>query len=599
MDRLDEIKTQTQKWLDWDRNEKSKSAIQELFDAENWTELGKILLKRLEFGTAGIRGRMGPGFGCMNDMVIIQVTQGLCAYLLKIMPDMKKKGVVVSYDGRHNSKRWAKLTAGVFVRHGVPVYLFTTTTPTPFVPFSIKQLGACAGVMVTASHNPKWDNGYKVYWDNGAQILSPHDKEVQKEILANLEPAEGAFQEPDSDLITDPMDAVFEPYFQVIRNNAYSREMNAGLDSPIVYTAMHGVGTPYVKEAWRVVGFKESRLVIVSEQADPDPEFSTVDFPNPEEGASALNLSVKKADEVGARYILANDPDADRLGVAQKSGEKWRILSGNEIGALLAWWIMKVYKERQPAAEMSNVNLLASTVSSKILAAIAGKEGALFTETLTGFKHMGNISHNLIQDGKTVLFAFEEAIGFMCGTAVLDKDGVSAAAVIGELIAFLNAKDMTLLDQLNSIYLEYGYHCTLNSYYLCYDPATTDRIFSRIRSFNSGQPDSYPEQLGGLKVVDVRDLTTGYHASKPDHLATLPSSRSSHMITFWLENGIVITLRTSGTEPKIKYYTEYCAKPGLPHSEWGGLETELAAVVNSTVQDLLQPETNNLTPKPN
>jgi len=595
----EELKLLIERWQEWDRNKKTLEEVRQMVEREEWKNLEKIMTKRLEFGTAGIRGRMGPGFGQMNDLVILQVTQGLLAYLQSSEPELVSKGVVFGFDGRHNSSRWASLAAGVFLRAGVPVYLFHTTVPTPFVPFTVIQKGAAAGVMVTASHNPKWDNGYKVYWDNGAQILSPHDKNIQAFILKNLATAEESFSAPAENhpLLTNPWEEINSKYFQSLPLSN-SKEMNACLNNSVVYTAMHGVGFPYVEQAWTAAGFPSDKLLIVEEQKDPDPEFSTVDFPNPEEGASALDLSFQKADKYGAKYILANDPDADRLGVAQKVSDGWRILNGNEIGALLGWWLLKCFKAKSPNTPLSQVHFLASTVSSKILNTFAKKEGLNFTETLTGFKHMGNQTHKLIKSGETVLFAYEEAIGFMCGTEVLDKDGVSAVAVIGELIAFLEGESLDLVGQLEKIYREYGYHVTLNSYYLCYDPEVTNRIFDRIRNIDNTFDPGYPSTLcsGKYKISAVRDLTTGYDSTKEDQKAILPVSKSSHMITFWLENGVVITLRTSGTEPKIKYYTEYCASP--ENQDWEGVKLELKEIVEKMVEELLQPEQNNLTPKP-
>ena len=476
--------------------------------------------------------------------------------------------------------------------------MFRTTVPTPYVPFTIVTKRAAAGVMVTASHNPKWDNGYKVYWDNGAQILSPTDKNIQKAIIDNLEVLPEAFTVPDENhpLLQNPLDEINSLYLSKLPLYQ-SKEENSKLENSIVYTAMHGVGYPYVKQSWLAAGFPQDKFLVVDEQKDADPEFSTVDFPNPEEGASALDLSFKKANSSGSRYILANDPDADRLGVAQKlKNGSWKILSGNEIGALIGWWLLKCHKDQKSNIPLSKVHFLASTVSSKILNTIAKKEGINFTETLTGFKHMGNRSDVLIQNGEVVLFAYEEAIGFMCGTSVLDKDGVSASVVVAELIRYLETKGLLMTDQLENLYKEYGYHFTLNSYYLCYDPATTDKIFSRIRSYDTdhGYPVTFCD--GQYRVVGVRDLTTGYDNTKEDMKATLPVSKSSHMITFWLDNGVVITLRTSGTEPKLKYYTEYCAAPG--NDDWPGVETELANIVNCVIQELFQPEKNGLKPKP-
>jgi len=587
-------------WQRWDENSKTLLEINNLVENQEWDKLEKIMVKRLEFGTAGIRGRMGAGFGQMNDLVIIQVTQGLLHHLQNDDPDLTSKGIVFGYDGRHNSSRWAQLAAGVFLRAGVPVYLFHTTVPTPFVPFTVVQKGCAAGVMVTASHNPKWDNGYKVYWGNGAQILSPHDKNIQAAILNNLEPQPGAFDLPDQEhaLLSNPWQEINSSYFTKLPLYN-SKDLNASLSNKVVYTAMHGVGCPYVEQSWAAAGFDPQKLLIVEEQKDPDPEFSTVDFPNPEEGASALDLSFQKADSCGAKYILANDPDADRLGVAQKHNNAWKILTGNEIGALLGWWLLRCFKLEHPSSPLHRVHFLASTVSSKILNTIAKKEGVNFTETLTGFKHMGNQSDKLLKLEDTVLFAYEEAIGFMCGTEVLDKDGVSAVAVIGELIAYLETKEMLLTDQLKEIYKTYGYHFTLNSYYLCYDPAVTNKIFARIRNFYpETDTASYPSTMcgGRYKVVGVRDLTTGYDNTQPDKRATLPVSKSSHMITFWLDNGVVITLRTSGTEPKIKYYTEFCAPP--ENDDWTAVEEELTDLVKNMVEELFQPDINNLTPKP-
>lgn len=588
------------KWQEWDQNQGTLQEINTLVENHEWDKLENIMMKRLEFGTAGIRGKMGAGFGQMNDLVIIQVTQGLLAHLQTDDPALSSKGVVFGYDGRHNSARWASLAAGVFLRAGVPVILFRTTVPTPFIPFTVLQRGLAAGVMVTASHNPKCDNGYKVYWANGAQILSPHDKNIQAAILDNLEPQTGAFVLPDPEhaLLSNPWEEINSTYFTKLPI-FNSKEFNSSLHCSVVYTAMHGVGCPYVVQAWAAAGFDPEKLLIVEQQKDPDPEFSTVDFPNPEEGASALDLSFQKANSCGAKYILANDPDADRLGVAQKNKEAWKILNGNEIGALLGWWLLKCFRAKRPDTPLDKVHFLASTVSSKILNTIAKKEGINFIETLTGFKHMGNHADRLLKAGETVLFAYEEAIGFMCGTEVLDKDGVSAAAVVGELIAHLETKNMDLTDQLNVIYKTYGYHFTLNSYYLCYDPAVTNRIFARIRNLNAGvETDNYPATLcgGKYKVVGVRDLTTGYDDTKLDKKATLPVSKSSHMITFWLDNGVVITLRTSGTEPKIKYYTEFCAPP--ENDDWTAVEDELAEIVKQMLEELFQPALNNLTPKP-
>jgi len=587
------------KWLEWDLGE-TRQEVERLLDDGDWTELAKIMAPRLEFGTAGIRGRMGAGFGRMNDLVIIQVGQGLLAYLLAQEPNLTDKGVVVGFDGRHNSRRWAFLTAGVFIRAKVPVILFRTTVPTPFVPFTVMRRGAAAGVMVTASHNPRWDNGYKVYWGNGAQILAPHDKNIQAAILGNLAPQEGAFQEPSEDhpLLSNPLEQIQAEYMSSLTVHN-PKGMNSGLKTPIVYTAMHGVGWPYCQAAWQAAGFPPSLLVPVPEQKDPHPDFPTVEYPNPEEGASSLDLAFRTAEASGASYILANDPDADRLACAQKIEGGWRVFNGNELGALLGHWLVSNHLEASSTSNSSKLHLLASTVSSKFLDTLARAEGLTFTETLTGFKHMGNVSDKLIQQGERVLFAYEEAIGFMCGSAVLDKDGVSALVCLSELITRLEGENSSLSTQLDQLYNKYGLHTSLNSYYICHEPAVTASIFTRIRRM--GPAEGYPDQLGGARVTGVRDLTTGYDSTQPDKKAILPVSASSQMITFWLQcedsSAVTLTLRTSGTEPKIKYYTEMVGKPGATdkQSQAGRLDQ----VVGAAVEEMLQPKLNGLKAKSN
>lgn len=368
-----------------------------------------------------------------------------------------------------------------------------------------------------------------------------------------------------SPLLLDPFDEMFKRYFEEMLDVFPPKFLDINEESQlkIVYSAMHGVGYPFVERAFEVVKLKPVHAVV--EQRDPDPEFSTVKFPNPEEGKSCLVLSMKLADEVGSDVILANDPDADRLACAERdqATKQWRVFTGNELGALLGWWSIQYFKEKNPGASLTNQYILASTVSSKMLRSMSKIDGFNFEETLTGFKWMGNRSVELMQSGKEVLFAYEEAIGFMFSPAVLDKDGVSASAHLATMIAYLRAKEkLSLAEKLDNLYKTYGFHFSINSYFLCYEPVKIDRIFERIRNWE-GKAGAYPSSIdvGKYKIESIRDLTTGTDTAQPDGKSLLPSSKSSQMITFTLKNGTVITLRTSGTEPKIKYYSEYCAKP--------------------------------------
>lgn len=597
-DKLDE---KIHQWLEWDKNEKTHTEIKTLINNKDWNTLEKRLCNRLTFGTAGLRGIMQAGFNAMNDLVVIQTAQGLCKYILECFPDKKYMGIILGYDGRHNSKRFAELSACVFINEGIPVYLYSKMVATPFIPFAIKELKCLAGVMVTASHNPKDDNGYKVYWDNGAQIISPHDKNIQKLILENLCPLETSWNLEllESPLLRDPYTDMIKLYMEKLTAYIPKKFLNINEKSDInfVYTAMHGVGYPFIEMAFKSVNLKS--VIPVIEQRDPNPDFPTVKFPNPEEGKSALNLSIKLADEKGITIIIANDPDADRLACAEKNSEtgQWKVFSGNELGALLGWWALHSYCEMNPSVGLSDCYMLASTVSSQILKSMAQIEGFNFIETLTGFKWMGNKAVQLLNSNKKVLYAFEESIGYMFSTIVLDKDGISAATHLATLCCYLKEiENITLTEKLNRLYEEYGYHCTNNSYYLCYEPEKIKKIFERIRNWN-GQNQCYCPSICNAKytITSIRDLTTGVDTNQPNGKAVLPSSPNSQMITFTFDNGVVMTLRTSGTEPKIKYYAEMCAKP--EEKDWEQLRVTLKEIIDGVIDEFLQPELNGLIPK--
>ncbi|XP_034255571.1 phosphoglucomutase-2 [Thrips palmi] len=585
-------------YVEWEKREDYKNQTLQLIQDKEIEKLQHLFMERLTFGTAGLRSVMGPGFNCMNEVTIIQTAQGLVRYMQTCFPDLADKGIIIGYDGRYNSKTFADLTATIFLHQGVKVYLFSDLCPTPFVAFGVRLFKCAAGIMVTASHNPKDDNGYKVYWSNGAQIISPHDKRIQESILANQVPwvdsRDSSVLNADNPKFIDPLSQVMKEYYQQLQKALLSADVNAKTSVKFTYTAMHGVGYKYMKEAFNIAGFKP--FIAVEEQKDPDPEFSTVKFPNPEEGKSSLQLSIKTANANGSTIILANDPDADRLAVAEKVGDEWKTFTGNELGALIGWWLLRSYREKNPNKPLSDVYMLSSTVSSKVLKTMAETEGFNFEETLTGFKWMGNRTCELMSKGKEVLFAFEEAIGFMCGTSVVDKDGVSAGVHIAELAAYLKEEGKTLNDQLNEVYNQYGFHLCKNSYYICHKPEVTKKIFERLRN-TANAPKTYPTGLleGKYKVKSVVDLTVGFDSSRPDGQPLLPTSASSQMITFSFENGLVVTLRTSGTEPKIKYYSELVADRSLKDS--AAVSAILEEMISAVIDEYLQPELNGIIPK--
>uniref|UniRef100_A0A8D0CAN3 Phosphoglucomutase 2-like 1 n=1 Tax=Scleropages formosus TaxID=113540 RepID=A0A8D0CAN3_SCLFO len=544
-------------------------------------ELQRRLCSRMSFGTAGLRAAMGAGFALINDLTIIQSTQGLYKYLSIYFPDLGKRGIVVGYDTR--GQEASGCTSERYVQ-----------SPSS-TPYAVKNLGAAAGVMLTASHNPKEDNGYKVYWVNGAQISAPHDKEILKCIEESLEPWPESWNENLCSSMLLCLSCPLSSKCQKTHQQQLGlclflfRELNAKTPLKFVHSAFHGVGHNYVQQAFAV--FNLPPPIPVPEQKDPDSEFSTVSCPNPEEGESVLELSLRLAGKEGATIVLATDPDADRLAVAEKCDNRWKVFTGNEMAALLGWWMLLNWKDRHPEmVDMESVCMLATTVSSKILKAFAQIEGFHFEETLPGFKWIGNKIHELEKKGKVVLFAFEESIGFMCGSMVPDKDGVSAAAVVAEMAAYLNTKNLTLNRQLENIYEIYGPHISRTSYVICHDPPTIKRIFSRLRNWNG--KDEYPDSCGVYRITHIRDVTTGYDSSQPDHKCVLPLTKNSQMVTFTFHSGIVATLRTSGTEPKIKYYTEFCALPGK--RDVSSLEEELQKVTTALVEEFLEPDKNNL-----
>jgi len=598
-----ELQNQIDFWMKFDKNEKNRKEIQSMVENNDVSSLKQCLLKRMTFGTAGLRAKMAPGNAFMNDLTIIQTTQGIARYLKQEQHSkVKKHGVVVGFDARHNSKRFADLVANILTHHNIKVMKFSDIVATPFVPYAVRIYKAVMGIMITASHNPKQDNGYKVYWNNGAQIKPPHDSGIAAAIESDLTVADELWDLSllnNNKLLTDPLDEVFQKYFADLAVLCRYRGSNESSARRFVYTPVHGVGQKFVEEGFKRFGLKPFHSV--AEQMEPDPEFSTVKYPNPEEGKGVLKLSVETAEKNNCDVIIANDPDADRLAVAEKLGDgSWKVFTGNELGALFGWWALEMHKKFGPKIDNKKVWMISSTVSSKILQSIAEEEGISFKETLTGFKWMGNEAFDEIEKGGHVIFAFEEAIGFMFGSRVLDKDGVSAACVLCEMSNYLKNKNkITLNDQLQNIYKKYGQHVSSNSYYISHDSAKTNQMFARLRNYqsNAGITDGdhvYPAGLskGGYQVTGVRDVTTGFDSRQDDKKGLMPRTPGSEMITFYFSNGCNVTLRTSGTEPKIKYYSEI-----IGMGEAATLKDDLENLLQILIEDFYQPEINGFLAK--
>ncbi|MER5717188.1 phospho-sugar mutase [Streptomyces sp. NPDC002132] len=506
----DDLTARARTWLAEDPDPETREELAKHLDAGDATELAARFSGTLQFGTAGLRGELGAGPMRMNRAVVIRAAAGLAAYL-------KAKGqgdglVVIGYDARHKSADFARDTAAVMTGAGLRAAVLPRPLPTPVLAYAIRHLGAVAGVEVTASHNPPRDNGYKVYLGDGSQIVPPADAEIAAEIAAVRSLDDVPRPESGWEILDDSV------------LDAYLARTDAVLDpaSPrtarTVYTAMHGVGKDVLLAAFARAGFPEP--VLVAEQAEPDPEFPTVAFPNPEE-PGAMDLAFAKARESDPDLVIANDPDADRCAVAVKDGGDWRMLRGDEVGALLAAHLVS-RGARGTFAE--------SIVSSSLLGRIAGKAGLPYEETLTGFKWIARV------DG--LRYGYEEALGYCVDPeGVRDKDGITAALLITELASQLKSENRTLLDLLDDLAVEHGLHATDQLSVRVEDLSVIANAMTRLREHP-------PTTLAGLRVTRAEDLTRGTD--------TLPPTDG---LRYTLDGARVI-VRPSGTEPKLKCYLE-------------------------------------------
>lgn len=579
-----DIKALEQKVKDWlkiDVNDTTRKQIENLASCieKNYSQLDDLLTKRIVFGTAGLRARMEAGFSRMNDVTVLQASQGLAEYIKSVSDNKTINSVVVGHDHRYHSKRFAELTIASFLLKGFKVYYIgPDDCATPMVPFAIDHFKALGGIMITASHNPKDDNGYKVYWSNGCQIIPPHDSNIQRMILANLEPILNPDDKWDTSKVFDSFqdnlvycyDKIISAYYSHILSVLNPSKLK---DFKFVYTAMHGVGFKFVPDLIKTFVANQNDFQCVKQQCTPDPTFSTVKFPNPEE-PNALDLSFQTADKLGDDFklVVANDPDADRFTAAfkQKNGT-WRQLSGNEIGILFADYVIhSQFLDR--GLNIDKVYMLNSTVSSQMIGSMANKLGFHFKDTLTGFKWIGNKAIELEKEGYEVPFAYEEAIGFMFPT-VHDKDGISALVVFLQLYNRLVQQGVDPLDKLEELYKLYGNFKQCNGYYVTSDSKTLPYIFDNvIRVKNVPNGGSYPTNIGKYQVKYWRDLTVGFDSSTKDGRPELFVDPTSQMITCTVvsaqfegdnNNGdefIRFTVRGSGTEPKLKVYIESKAK---------------------------------------
>lgn len=537
------LREQARAWMSGDPDEHTRAELAGVVDGGDEKALFDRVGRGLQFGTAGLRGLIGAGPNRMNRAVVIRTSAGIARHLLATVPGARQRGVVVGYDARHMSRVFAHDAACVFAGEGFTVWLAESEVPTPIVAFATPHLGAAAGVMITASHNPAEYNGYKVYWTNGAQIAPPTDERIAAEI-DRVGPADQVSR----------AEGRSRPIPQAVER-AYLDGVNGLLIKPavrppitIVYTPLHGVGYEMAMKVLAGAGFSD--VVAVPEQARPDPSFPTVSFPNPEE-KGAMDLAFALARKRSADLVVANDPDADRLAVAVRSGSGEIVqLSGNQLGTLLGYYLLTA--DGVGAREKERI-VITTVVSSPMLGQIARDHGAHYEETLTGFKWMANRAMAMEAEGKgrTVL-CYEEALGYAVGDLVRDKDGMSAAALFAEIVAVCRADGMTVLDLLEQLYRRYGLFASSQRVVL----AEGEGGLARFAPVFDGLRNEPPAEIGGREVVRWLDYLTGRVCERGGRVSTtgLPASDA---MAFELAGEGRVVIRPSGTEPKVKLYFDH------------------------------------------
>lgn len=514
--------------------------------------------KRLHFGTAGIRAVVGAGYDRLNVLTLIAIAQATC-----IVSNPRDQTVVVGHDARLDSRKFAVVVADVFHQYGAKVLLFSRPVPTPFVAYAVREMNCRVGLCVTASHNPAKENGLKVFWEDGIQIRSGIADQIERSVKDASHPWK-SYALTDAELgdVDDPFDYIANSYYYQITNTLLNQSLDVNASSaPVVYTACHGVGTPYIQEMFSHFGLPAP--ILCPQQCDPDPSFPTLPFPNPEE-KGALDLAIRTAKHHGASLILANDPDADRLGAAEVGSDgAVRVFTGDEIALLLADYLSSGMQESQ----LVDCALVTSTVSSKVLASMARKRGFLFKESLTGFKWLNKEAANLEEDGKLVLLTYEEAIGFnVTRNIVRDKDGISAAAVFAEMSGVVHRTGKTLAGKIDDLLDECGMHMSYNGHLrLSGASPNTKDIFERARQ--SGFPDKFDKAA----VKSVRDLTYGTDTAEPDGISRLPGDFNAQFLTFRCagrdrtseSSSVIIHLRGSGTGKNLIRTTLFLPPSGL------------------------------------
>ena len=544
---LQQVTAKAEKWLNGAYNEEAKAEVRRMLEAEDKTELIECFYRDLEFGTGGLRGIMGMGSNRMNIYTVGSATQGLSNYLKKEFAG-SEISVVVGHDSRNNSRLFAESAADIFSANGIKVYLFESLRPTPEISFAIRHLGCQSGIVITASHNPKEYNGYKAYWSDGAQVIAPHDHNIINEVNKIKSVDEIKF-EGNKELIQIIGEDIDSVYLDKISKLTLSPEsIKRNKDMKIVYTPIHGTGITVIPRALKMYGFEN--IIDVPEQNVISGDFPTVISPNPEEPA-ALQMAVDKAKEVDADIVMASDPDADRVGIAVKNDKgEWILVNGNQTAMMLVYYLVKRWSE---LGKITGKEYLVKTiVTTELIATMAKKFNVPYFDCYTGFKWIAAIIRE--QEGKMqYIGGGEESYGFLCQDFVRDKDAVSACTMIAEVAAWAKDNGKTVYELIQDIYLEFGFSKEKGISVVKKGKSGAEEIKQMMSGFRVAPP----KELAGSQVVVIKDYSTlrmiDVLAGKTE---TLEMPESSNVLQYFTADGTKVSVRPSGTEPKIKFYIE-------------------------------------------
>lgn len=543
------------KWLTPAYDAETQAEIKKMLENPDKTDLIEAFYKDLEFGTGGLRGIMGVGSNRMNIYTVGAATQGLSNYLNKNFKNLEQISVCIGHDCRNNSRLFAEISADIFSANGIKVYLFDDMRPTPEMSFAIRHLGCQSGIILTASHNPKEYNGYKAYWDDGAQVLAPHDKGIIEEVNKIASAADIKFQ-GNKDLIQIIGEDIDSVYLDKVHGISIDPEViKRQKDLSIVYTPIHGTGMMLVPRALKQWGFENVHCV--EEQMVKSGDFPTVISPNPE-NAEALSMAIELAKKINADIVMATDPDADRVGMACKNDKgEWVLVNGNQTALIFLYYIIK---NRKAMGKMKDTDFCVKTiVTTELIKAVADKNHIEMRDCYTGFKWIAR-EIRLSEGKQQYIGGGEESYGFLAEDFVRDKDAVSACTLLAEICAWAKDQGKTLYDVLMEIYVEYGFSKEVTVNVVKPGKSGADEIKAMMKNFQANPP----KEIGGSKVVLVKDYTCLKATDGEGKVTDLDMPETSNALQFFTEDGTKISVRPSGTEPKIKFYMEVKGEMGCP-----------------------------------